>query len=313
MGKDIANKENCKGFWENNFSDQQKKLKMSRKKFFSQGIAEQLFSTNPDSPLANSYHNTIFCSSVLVGRPLSSGVRYEAKRCKNRWCPLCQSIRIANLIRGYLPQIDNFAEPYFVTLTRPTVSYDELESQHKMMMASWGKIRQARPFRSHDWMGLHKRECTIRPDGKYHYHFHIIVNTKEAADFIVKRWLLLNPDSRPQGQDMRPVTTKGDFIDIFKYFTKLVVKNGKNERWMDYKRLDLVMQFMRGKRVFQPFGGLKAIPEDNDEPLLEISESDDIYPTIWRWATNDWVNPDTGEEFSGYVPSESIIKLICGE
>lgn len=286
-------------------------LKKARKKYFSFGLASGLASSNPESPLYKSYTNSKFCAETITVDP--DGMSHS-HYCKNRWCPLCQSIRIARLINGYQPQLEQMGQLYFVTLTRPTVPADQLPGQWKKMSSAFNSIRHSRVFRRNNWSGLRKVECTIRPNDLYHLHFHVLINSKEGAEFLVKRWLELNPESDPKAQDIREVEGEKGYLEIFKYFTKLIAKiKGKKyeRRFISYPRLDVIFQFMRGKRVFQPFGDLHPVEEDFEDKELDAQELDRVN-TIWQWVSSDWYEISTGEAMTGYIPAGSLTDLLEG-
>lgn len=297
-------------------------LKKARKKYFSFGLASGLAFHNPESPLHKSYINSKFCADTITVDPV--GVSHS-QYCKNRWCPLCQSIRIAVLINGYKTQLEQMEQLYFVTLTRPTVPADQLDEQWKKMASAFNSIRHSRIFRRNNWSGLRKVECTIRPNDLYHLHFHLLIDSKEGAEFVVKRWLEINSESDPQAQDIREVNmAKGGFIDIFKYFTKLIAKVQLNKkkkpkeedfaRYIDYKRLDVIFQFMKGKRVFQPFGDLHPVEEDFEDEDLDGQMLGRLN-SIWQWCTSesDWYEVNDGDGLTGYVPSEGFKRLLKGK
>lgn len=294
------------------FKEEQGKTlqKKAKKKYLSKGIAYHLY-YETDSPLRKSYQNSIYCADVLA--PNKTQTKLTSKYCKNRWCPLCSSIRIAMLIEGYGPQLKQLNEPYFVTLTAPTVPAEELPERIEQFGKSFRQIVNNYKARKKGMKGIRKAECTVRPKGLYHYHFHVIIDGKENAEFLVKRWLEIVPGALPQSQDLRPAD-EGSFIELFKYFTKLVAKDKRTgmREIVDYKRLDIIFQALRGKRTFQPFGGLKAVSEDIDEEELEanILISAD---SIFKWITDDWVNLETGECLTGFKPSDSLKRLIDEE
>ena len=60
---------------------------------------------------------------------------------------MCSSIRIATLINGYSPQLLELKEPYFVTLTAPTVLADELPQRIKHFGDIFRKIIHTRSAR----------------------------------------------------------------------------------------------------------------------------------------------------------------------
>lgn len=287
----------------NNSSGLQKKAK---KKYLSKGIAYNLFYVNEDSPLKKSYQNSIYCADTLY--PSQSQTKLITHYCKNRWCPMCSSIRIATLINGYSPQLLELKEPYFVTLTAPTVITDDLPQRIKYFGEVFRKIIHTRSARKMGLKGIRKAECTVRPNDHYHYHYHVIIDGKDNAEFLIKRWLELIPEAQPQSQDYRAADS-GSFIELFKYFTKLVTKKASGERVIvEYTRLDVIFRALRGKRTFQPFGGLKPINEDMEEELTAniLIDADSIY----KWITEDWFNINSGEALSGYKASESLKQLI---
>lgn len=291
----------------------QKGLKKARKKYFSFGLAVNLANKNKESSLYKSYIHTLGCADILT---VGEDGKAHSKYCKNRWCPLCQSIRIAKLIRGYKEQLQQYPELYFVTLTRPTVPAEGLKEQREKMMKTFTSIRNSSFFRRNDFSGIRKSECTIRPNGHYHFHFHVMVNSKAAADFMVQRWLELNPDSDIKAQCVEEVDKSNDksLLEIFKYFTKLLAKlkneDGSEKTYISYTRLNTIFEFMKGQRVFQPFGSLRPVEEDFDEEELEADLDIEQANSIWQWATSDWYNVDTGELLSGYEPAGKLVDLL---
>lgn len=296
-----------------NQTPKKKGLKKARKKYFSYGLAINLANKNPESPLYHSYINTLACAKNLV---VDENGKAHAKYCKNRWCPLCQSIRIAKLIDGYKSQLEQYPELYFVTLTRPTVPADGLKEQQKQMMKSFTSIRNSFFFRKNKFSGIRKAECTIRPNGHYHFHFHVLVNSKEAAFFMIERWLKLNPDSTTSAQDIKKVNQSSNksLLEIFKYFTKLIAKlkndDGTEQAYISYTRLNVIFEFMKGQQVFKPFGSLKPVEEDFEEEELEADLNIEQANSLWQWSISDWYNIDTGELLTGYEPASKLVDLL---
>lgn len=280
--------------------------KRARKKFTSLAIATHLAEENPNSPLFKSYERSKHCMETLT--PNGEG-RLTAHYCKNRWCPVCQSIRIAVLINGYKPQLEKLKDPYFVTLTRPTCTAEELPWQIKRMGIAWRKLKHRKGLQQAK--GIRKAECTTRPDGLYHYHFHIIIEGKENAEYLIKSWLELNPDSDRKGQDMRPADCSS-MIELFKYFTKLLAKDkAGNRHMMDYKRLDVIFRALSGKRIYQPFGGLTMVSEDIEDEDLKATR--EIAEQVYQWVMNDWYGTEEGDALTNYEPSQSLVKLLAIE
>ena len=292
-------------------SDNTKGKKKARKKFASYQIAKNLIKYNPHSELVESYRNSLTCMNDVT---MDVEGMAHVHHCKNRWCPVCQSIRINKLIRGYKPQLQQFKELYFVTLTRPTVTEDGLKAQKDQMYGVFARWKRTKAYKAGKWSGLRKSECTIRPNNKYHFHFHVLIDSKEGAENLVSYWLKHNPDSDVKAQCIEKVDMSNDnsLLEIFKYFTKLISKiqsEGKQKRVVLYKRLDVIFRFMRGMRVFQPFGSLHFVEEEFTEDELKPDLHGEPN-SIWRWVETDWYNVETGEALTMFKPSQSLINLL---
>lgn len=160
----------------------------ARKKYLSQNLASLLIGDNPESPLIKSYRNSFYCSETLSDMD-GEGLR-SSHYCKNRWCPLCQSIRTATLINHYHGQLSALPDPYMVTLTAPTVTAQGLKRQINRFRETWRKVlhddcRKA----GYRMRGIRKTECTSRPNGHYHYHYHVLVSGRSESLRMVDSWL----------------------------------------------------------------------------------------------------------------------------
>lgn len=292
--------------------------KLTRKKHFGQHLAYGLYYSHPkgeNHPLRKAYIKSIYCGQELMPVINEDGKRRLAsKRCEGRWCPRCQSIRIAKMIQGYGPALAKLDNLYFVTLTAPTVGKDELKEQMKAFQSRWRDITRQRYWTKNKPIGIRKTECTIRPGGQYHYHWHIIIQGKENAEWVRSQWLQRCPDSSPLAQDVRPVQ-QGEWLEIFKYFTKLVAQDkSTGKRYIDFARLDHVMQVMKGKRVYQPFGGIKKVDEDHLDDDLESVEVTEDYHKLWQWATGiGYVDYDTGEVLTGSYELPAWVERLAGD
>ncbi len=274
-------------------------VRRARAKYLSNALANRLLEHNPDSALRASYGHTRGCNTVLV----QDGQQLTTTYCKNRWCATCNRIRTAKLINGYEPVLAKFKNPYFVTLTKQTVSAADLPDSIKLMGETWRTIVNDRYGRKRKIVGVRKAECTIRPNDKYHYHFHVVIEGKENADWLVGRWLsVMGKLADPKAQDIR-VADKKSLKELFKYFTKLTVKGG--ESLIDYKRMDVIFAALRGKRVYQPFGGIRPISEEIDDVQSVDYDFLENVQQLWCWDVNDWIN-DYGDCLTGYRPSDRL-------
>ena len=274
-------------------------FKRARAKYLSDALVIQLLDHNPHSFLGSSYSRTRGCNEVLA----QNGQRLTATYCKNRWCATCNRIRMAKLINGYEPVLTSFKSPYFVTLTKQTVEAVGLADSIKLMNATWRTIVNDRYGRKQKIKGVRKAECTIRPNDKYHYHFHVIVEGKENAEWLVNRWLAVMGDlAKPDAQDIR-VADRGSLKELFKYFTKLTAKGAGS--LIDYKRMDVIFTALRGKRVYQPFGGVKPISEEIDDVQSVDYDFLENAQQLWCWDVDDWIN-DVEDRLTGHHPSDRL-------
>jgi plasmid rolling circle replication initiator protein Rep len=287
----------------------------ARAKYFSKALVLPLVDLN--SPLKKAYWNTYHCCETLV----QDGEEITGSYCKNRWCTVCNRIRTAVLINTYKPVLDSWEDKWFVTLTIPNVPAEELHSALEEMQAEFIRIRKTLGKRSlrgkgDKFIGFRKLECTYNPDrDDYHPHYHVIVKGENMARALLDEWLRRFPDAKSIAQDIRPADDDS-VMELFKYFTKLMVKvnNGK-DRQVYIKQLDVIFQTIRGKRTFQNFGftAPKEV-EKPDEKAMEMADEieTEVMREVWQWHQehHDWINTQTGEFLTGYVPAGKFRRLV---
>lgn len=206
-------------------------------------------------------------------------------------------------------------DPYFVTLTAPTVTADKLKQRVKDFAKSWRLINQSRYWKIYKPNGIRKAECTLRPLGHYHYHYHVIIDGREHAEWLISQWLKRNLDSDIKAQDMRAVK-RGEYIELFKYFTKLISTDKssvKERRYIDFERLDTIFSTLKGSRVYQPFGNIKLIKEEIDETELISGVCSAEYLKLWRWMTGVGYVAKDGEILSGDYELPKWVEFLCGK
>lgn len=280
-------------------------LKKARAKYLSKQLAIKLLEYNPTSDLTKSYYGSLLCSHYLN----QLGKKLTTKYCKHRWCAVCNRIRTAHFILGYQSEIKALKDPYFVTLTKPTVLEADLATSIGLMGEVWRKIMLCRENRYKlKIKGIRKTECTIRPNDLYHYHFHVIIEGKENAKWLISEWLKRMPGADPKGQDMRKANERS-LKELFKYMTKLTVKKGEKRELMDYKRMDVIFKAMYKRRVFQPFGGVKLFSEEMEDITGQEYEHLESCEKVWKWSVDDWID-EWGECLTGYSPSAELKALF---
>jgi len=298
------------------------KSRKTRKKWATQWINYPLVGL--DSPLKRYYQRAFYCSSVLH----QEGQSISSKYCNCRTCITCNGIRTASYIAGYGEQVMKFAEPQFVTLTAPTVQCFDADTLRHFIDAReyiWRKIYEnARLSRKGLPMlvGLKAMEITARPDDHYHIHFHFIVDGSQSAEWLKSQWLNHYTSALEYLQVIKPITSTGGLLEVFKYGTKFIDKekirvNGKmitGYKKVEPRRTDLIIQALRRKRLISTFGGVRRVSDENvneivQETTMEALEA--VEYDVWRWIDDvDWFSQTTGEKFSSFVPSKNLRKVL---
>ena len=139
------------------------------------------------------YWNTFHCQNVLY----TANRRIYAPHCKNRFCTYCCGIRKAELINKYLPLLQSWKEPYFVTLTIKSVKANQLPKMIKALNRGFRRITlkyriRAQRGKGEKLMGIKTVECNFNPKNRtYNPHLHLIVPGKQMAETIIDEWLNL--------------------------------------------------------------------------------------------------------------------------
>lgn len=296
------------------FSKNYKKIKLLKRakvKYINDAFIRSMIAVNPNSVLQKAYRHTLYCNFRLIVRTDNT---ITGTYCKNRWCMVCGRIRTGILINGYETQLKTLKEPQFVTLTLKTVNEKDLPQRIRDIEVEWRKIvKLASKTKREDFKGIRKAECTVRPNGMYHYHLHFLIDGVDNANWLVNQWLKRFGDlASADAQDIRPADERS-YKEIFKYFTKLITSKSDERVFDEFDRLDVIFTALRGKRTYQPFGGIKMISEQIDAKLYATElppkfEGCQVGLTF-RWATHDW-ETQTKELLTDYKPSQTTKDLI---
>ena len=283
--------------------------KRARAKTFTAPLSVKLASL--DSDLKKSYWNSYYCNESLT----QEGNKITGKYCNNRWCSVCNRIRTAKLIQGYNVPLSELEDKQFVTLTLPNCTGEKLKETIDFMLKSCKEVQEVFKKRhlrgKQDWqlVGIRKLECTFNHrTSTYHPHFHFLVEGEIAAKELVSEWLKRVPTASRQAQDVRKADV-GAETELFKYFSKIVTKTEKGFTTF-VEPLDVIFTAMRGLRVFQPIGLKKDVLEDIEGIITEEISGIEERFVNWKWYKNDWVDKNTGEVLTGYIPSDSMNRLI---
>jgi hypothetical protein len=223
--------------------------------------------------------------------------------CKLRFCIACGRYRSVKHRLAFSPSIDkiyqahladktNNANLWVVTLTKPTVSFDELPNAFTELNKRWRSLyNAAKRKKLKNFSGIRKLECTANPikgldkkevkgkeDFTYHAHLHILVHGRGNANFLRREWLKRSPAAQKQCQDIRKFD--GNVAEILKYVAKpahgkdaiMSASYSKAVGWIYYNLL--------GRRTFFSFGEikkanaaeLKAWEEANADDAEELTD-----------------------------------------
>lgn len=140
-----------------------------------------------------SYWNTYHCQNKIH---TTNGKLY-GKYCKNRYCTLCCTIRKADIINRFLPVIQTWEEPYFVTLTIRSVPMHKLKPVMISMLKGFTRIiakyrKRNQRGKGIKLIGIRSLECNFNSQRKtYNPHFHFVVPNKATGDILIMEWLHL--------------------------------------------------------------------------------------------------------------------------
>ncbi|MET4109169.1 protein rep, partial [Hymenobacter sp. UYP22] len=228
--------------------------KRARAKYLTWAVVRRLVDV-PGTPLKKSYWNTWHCSSLLY----SQGGELVTKYCKNRWCVVCSRISTAKVIKQYMPTLSTWKDKVFVTLTVPNCSGDELEGVVERMGENFSKIcKQLQNAKSRNsglpiLNGLRKLEVTFNSDEQnYHPHYHLILDSRAAANTLREKWLERYQNASWKGQDVRDADDNS-CIELCKYMTKLISSHSK-DRVIYAAALDTIFRAVSGRRTLQKYG-----------------------------------------------------------
>ena len=172
------------------------------------------------------YWKSYHCNSVL----LQNETVLQGSLCRKRWCQHCNRIKTAELIKGYhAPLVDMQKEDsfYFVTLTAPTVSGRKLNSEIDKRNKAFRRIKDnLRKNYGMKLNGVRKTEITYTK-GKFHPHFHMIIQGKQEAFKLQELWLDQFPNASLKAQDITLIDPSdvNNLLEVFKYAVKPEVKD----------------------------------------------------------------------------------------
>lgn len=278
--------------------------KRARANLFSTALAKALYRMG--GPLKRAYGRTLDCTGTLVQDADGS---VHTHYCGSRWCMVCNRIRTAKAINLYGPILDAWGmEAYIVTLTiRNVPGYQLRAAIREMSRAFTSCKRSIKRTHGFSFEAIRKLEVTYNADrNDYHPHFHVIVRGHAQAIALEALWHKFAPtETSKAAQDIRQVD-EGARVEVFKYFTKLIGKDGK----IDAHSLDTIFRSIKGLRTYQTVG-LTLDQYADPEGEMDVKAVNGIWKrhgeyVNWIWCQDyaDWIDWTTGECLTGYTPSD---------
>jgi hypothetical protein len=289
-----------KGYTPNQISLQ----KRSGRKALTNAIVSKLLDLK--SPLHKSYKFTYKCNSAIF----QEGEKLKTLYCNQRFCLVCNSIRTGKLINGYASEIQALDNPYFVTLTIKNVKAYNLKAAIEAMQKEFVRVKDKLRKRGIKLVGLRKVEVTYNEiTNEYHPHFHCIIEGCQASFALVSEWIKRHPEHTSyKGQDIR-FADKDTSTELFKYFTKMLTPSGH----FLAPKMDIVFRAMKGKRVFQPFGGIKKQSEEvetNETTVIDWKpERNENWVYDMAGQYSDWYNAN-GESLTEGTLTDKQVHLL---
>ena len=267
------------------------------------------------------YWNTYHCQEKFFG----SDGRVYGRYCKNRFCTVCCCIRKADIINRYLPEINTWEDPHFVTLTVKAVRASKLDFWLFGIKKAFRQIREKCKKNNQRGLGpkligIKSLECNFNPVSKtYNPHLHLIVPNAEIAKILTDEWLKkwTRKYTSPRAQHQRRVQcVERDLVELIKYGSKIFTEpdlnkkaGGKIPRMVYAAALDTIFSAMKPYRLFERFGfNLPKQPGYTQQAPTLLQQYDEW---IFEPSLHDWHNPDTGELLTGFRPTPQLQWILA--
>lgn len=311
-------------------TDNQSLANRARRKLITRKIVLALIDVakeKGETERVQAYWNAYHCLNNVI---VANGRMYD-RYCKNQFCTICNAICKADTINRYYPVISQWKDVQFVTLTVKACKEEQLDRQIYRMLRAFELIHN-RCRKIHQrgkgikLIGVKSLECNFNPEKKtYNTHFHLIVQNRQIAELLKKEWIeqwkpknkneYRYKNTNPEAQDIKPVYNMGTaLIEIIKYGSKIFTEpdlDKKNKLKIPPKiyarALDIILVAMKDKRIFERFGfNLPTQPLQSNTTKVIVDFETWTFPK----DSSDWVNDETGEALTGFLPPLNLSYLL---
>jgi len=298
---------------------------IAKRKMITQKMALSLIDVEHASGgnnLKKGLWNTYHCQEKIY----TANGRVYGKYCKNRFCTLCLAIRKADIINRYLPVIQTWEQPYFVTLTIKAFGANRLNYLMRKILRAFQLINdkyRKRHLRGKGikLIGIKSLECNFNPEKKtYNPHLHLIVGNKEMADTLISEWLALWGRAKSYkyvsryAQKAEPVHDKETaLIEIVKYGSKIFTEPDVNKKERNATNNTLyaaalanIFNAMQGLRIFERFGF--NLPKEVKR-ATQLSVAKEYVEWEFDIQYFDWLN-NHNKKLTNYLPPDKLRELL---
>jgi len=216
-------------------------------------------------------------------------------------------------MKAYLAELKAMDELRFVTLTVKAVKAEDFQDAIRGMQATFRRILDKQRKRGTPMRGIRKLEANYNEKADtYNPHFHVLMEGEAEAQALRSEWLERYPENSKDAQSIENAD-EATVIELFKYFTK-IFKEEDGRFKIHPKAMDRLYSNLKGRRTFQPFGGIRAQAEpDNVEEVIEQlrEELENDIQAVWLWSDEqtDWIDFGTGQCLTGYSPDADVRRM----
>jgi plasmid rolling circle replication initiator protein Rep len=304
-------------------SDQKAKERRAICKFITQKTMLSLIDVAKErgaKDWVKAYWNTYYCQNKIT----TANGKMHTTYCKNRFCSYCCGVRKAELVGKYLPILQCWTEPYFVTLTVKSVPTKRLQAIIKGINRAFRLIKAKYYKRSirgtgEKLIGLKTLECNFNPKPRtYNPHIHLLVPSKAAAELLIKEWLAIwtSKLTHRAAQNYRKVKdSEKDLIELIKYeakiFTELDGKRSKGKKGTAkiYARaLDNIYTAMKGLRIVERFGF--NLPKNHKQEKGNSQLVDEHHIWTYHSKSRDWLNEEHESTLTAFDAPPQLAHLL---
>ncbi len=213
--------------------------------------------------------------------------------CNRRVCTKCSRRRAAHVQRRYARDVAAFRHPALVTLTVPNArSPESLEAALGLLLGGFRELRRRRVWPK-GTRGLWSLEVTWSAEHGYHPHLHVVCDLPwvDFEDLSAEWERLTGARHRP---DVKRAITDRSRAGLLREGIKYVAKPWE----LPGEALLAVASALAGRRMVQPFGGVRAHDEDPGRllcPCCEEPYDPHLFEEDWF---RTWVNSEDLQAFA---------------